>query len=313
MRVLVTGGTGYLGSAIVRACVRRGLTPIVFARHAYERRIHPVEAISGDLRSEKDVAAAVGRADAVCHTGALVSIWRPRAADFDEINVEGTRHVLDACRANGVARLVYTASFLALPPSGRTTPIEANDYQRTKRRALDLVREAARSGLPIVTLVPGVVYGPGARTEGNLVARLLDDHRRGALPGIAGGERIWSFAWIDHVADAHVAALTRGEAGREYALGGENLPQRRLFDIVRELTGQPLPRRIPLSLARLAGAAEEARVRVFGGTPLLTRGVVEIFSHDWPLDSAAASADLGYERLPLAAGVARILADLGVI
>ena len=108
--------------------------------------------------------------DAVCHAGALVSIWQRRSEDFDDVNVVGTRHVLDACREHRIARLIYTSSFLALPPAGREAPLAANAYQRTKVRALQLVRDAAQAGLSVVTMVPGE-SGPGPATEGNLVSR----------------------------------------------------------------------------------------------------------------------------------------------
>ncbi|MFL5515112.1 MAG: NAD-dependent epimerase/dehydratase family protein, partial [Gemmatimonadales bacterium] len=293
LRVLVTGGSGYLGSAIVRALARRGHQPMAFSRHSLTSRT-TLRAIRGDLRSRADVEAAVGQCDAVCHAGALVSLWRRRSRDFDDVNVDGTRHVIEACRARGVHRVIYTASFLALPPAGRTTPLTANDYQRTKVAALTLVRDAVKDGDPIVVLVPGVIYGPGLATEGNLVGRLLRDHLAGRLPGIVGGDRLWSFAWIEDVADAHVSALERGEVGTEYAVGGENAASRRIFEVARAVTGRPLPRRLPPVLVRLAGAAEEIRARIGGPPPRVTRGAVDIFMHDWPLDTRRAVGDLGY-------------------
>jgi NAD+-dependent farnesol dehydrogenase len=309
MRVLVTGGTGYLGSALVRALARRGHSPLVFARQ--EGRLETgVPSVRGDLRSRGDVDAAVRQADAVCHAGALVSIWRRRREDFDDVNLTGTRHVIDACLAHRVTRLIYTSSFLALPPAGQTSPLCANDYQRTKVRALELVRDAARAGAPIVTLVPGVLYGPGPATEGNLVARLLRDHLHGRLPGIVGADRQWWFAWIDDVADAHVSALDRGVPGSEHIVGGENAPQMRLFEIARDVTGRPLPRRLPAHLVRLAAAADEGRARLAGPPPLITRGIVDIFQQDWPLDSRSGVSDLGYAPRALDAGVRAVLADL---
>jgi NAD+-dependent farnesol dehydrogenase len=306
MRVLVTGGTGYLGSAIVRALSRRGHSPFSFSRHPQAN----AASIRGDLRSREDVDAAVRQVDAVCHAGALVSIWQRRRDAFDDVNVAGTRHILDACRAHRAARLVYTSSFLALPPAGRSAPLTANDYQRTKVRALELVREAGRMGVPVVTLVPGVVYGPGPTTEGNLVARLLGDHLHGRLPGIVGADRLWSFAWIDDVAEAHVSALERGVPGREYGVGGLNEPQMRMFEIARDVTGRALPRRLPAGLVGLVGALEEARARVGGPPPRVTRGAVKIFQEDWPLDSRASMADLGYAPRALAAGLTAVLGGL---
>jgi nucleoside-diphosphate-sugar epimerase len=161
------------------------------------------------------VKQAVEGADAVCHTAALVSLWRPRAGEFDDINVGGLRTVLDACRACHTPRIIYTSSFLALPPADLTRAIAANDYQRTKGRALDLARQEAAAGLPLITMVPGVVYGPGPATEGNLVGRLISDHLAGRLPGLVGATRPWSYALADDVADAHVTALERGRIGEE--------------------------------------------------------------------------------------------------
>ena len=306
MRVLVTGGTGYLGAAIVRALATAGHEPIVFARRARAAGLDAI-AIDGDVRDARAVDAAVRGADAVCHAAALVSLWRARRADFDDVNVRGLEHVLDACRAHGVGRIVYTASFLALPPAGARSPVEANDYQRTKVRALAVARGAARQGLPIVTLLPGVLYGPGADTEGNLVGRLVRDHLAGRLPGTVGASRIWSCAHVDDVALAHVRAVERGAAGEELALGGENAPQIRVFEIVQGLTGRRLPRRIPYAAAWAAGWLDEARARATGRPPRITRGAVAIFRHDWPLDSDAARRRLGYAPRPLAEGLAQVV------
>src|SRR5262245_48144983 len=155
MRVLVTGGTGYLGRAIVHALARHGHEPIVFSRHARTSGL-PGMLVDGDVRDRRSVAGAAERADAICHTAALVSVWRPRRREFDEINVDGLRTVLDVCVERRIARLVYTSSFLALPPADGPTALAANDYQRTKAVARAVAADAARHGLPIVTLFPGV-------------------------------------------------------------------------------------------------------------------------------------------------------------
>jgi dihydroflavonol-4-reductase len=127
---------------------------------------------------------------------------------------------------------------------------------------------------------------------------------------VVGADRHWSFAWIDDVAEAHVAALERGRVGAEYAVGGENAPQMRIFEVARAVTGRPLPRRLPSALIRAVGAMEEARARVGGPPPLVTRGAVDIFRHDWPLDSRGAQAELGYGVRPLEAGLRAVLDTL---
>jgi farnesol dehydrogenase len=188
--------------------------------------------------------------------------------------------------------------------------MKANDYQRTKVLAEQHADAAVRGGANVVRLYPGVIYGPGVLSEGNLVGRLVGDYLRGRLPGIVGGDRIWSFAWVDDVAAAYVSAAERAERGSMYQLGGENVPQRRLFELVTARSGTRMPLPIPASLAKAAGVVEELRARLFNSTPLLTRGAVEIFSHDWPLDSRAAERDLAYRIRPLAAGVDELLASL---
>jgi len=306
MRILVTGGTGYLGRAIVGALAARGHELLVFARGASRAGL-PGRAIDGDVRDQRALVAAAQGADALVHSAALVSLWRPDAREFDAVNVGGLEHALRAAREARLSRVVYTSSFLARPPAGRATPILANDYQRTKVIADGVARRARDAGAPLVLLYPGVIYGPGIQSEGNLVGRLLADHAAGRLPGLIGPERIWSFAWVEDVAAAHVAAIEHAAPRGEYLLGGENAPQMRPFEIAHAALGRALPRRLPYWLADAAGLAEELRARVTGRAPLVTRGAVEIFRHDWPLDSSDAIQDLGYRISPLSQGISAIL------
>ena len=309
MKVLVTGGTGYLGRAVVSALAARGHDLVIFARSASRSGL-PGTHIDGDIRDRAAVERAASGCDAISHSAALVSIWRRRPQDFDDVNVGGLRNVLAAAETHRVSRVLYTSSFVALPPRGRDTPLEANDYQRTKVAADRVAGDAVRDGRPVVRVYPGVVYGPGSFTEGNLVGRLIADHLRHRLPGLVGPERPWSYSYMDDVAAGHCAALEHGRVGARYALGGENAPQRRVFELVEQLTGRRIPPRIPFPIADVLGAAEELRVTLFGGTPLITRGAVEIFRHDWSLDSTEAIRDLGYAITPLADGIARTVASI---
>ena len=308
MKVLVTGGTGYLGRAIVRSLIDRGHEPIVLARRA--GRNVPCPAIEGDVRDHRALRDAVRGVDGVVHAAAVVSMWQQDAADFDRINVGGLETLLDVCAIEKTSRIVVTSSFLALPPAGATRPLEANGYQRSKVRAREVARAAAARGLPVVTIVPGVVYGPGPDSEGNLVGRLFRDHLAGRLPGIIGADRLWSFSYVGDVAEAHVRALESGEPGEEYIAGGENLPQMRPFELLRAARGTPLPRRIPGPLAQLVAAWEEkiaARTR----PPRVTLGTVRILLRDWPLDNARSIQELSYRITPFDQGINRLLAGTG--
>ena len=306
MKILVTGATGYVGGAVVRALAARGHTTRSFARHA-SRSSLAGERVDGDVRDSDAVARAVRGCDAVCHMAALVSIWQKRREDFDDVNLGGLRNIVHAAADAGISRVLYTSSFLALAPRDRETPLEANDYQRTKLAADRWTDARVLQGAPIVRVYPGVVYGPGPLTEGNLIGRLVADHLNGRLPGLVGPEHPWSYAYVDDVAAGHCAALERGRLGGRYILGGENTSQQRVFAIVTQLTGRRPPRRIPFPIADLIGTVEEMRARVFGGVPLLTRGAVEIFRHDWSLDSEVAIRELGYSITPLADGISRTI------
>jgi farnesol dehydrogenase len=309
MRVLVTGGTGFLGRAVVRELARRGHEPVVFARSA-DRAGLPGRAVPGDVRDEAGLRAAAAGCDAVIHMAALVSVWRRRRLDFDDVNVGGLENVLRLASVLPISRIVYTSSFLALPPSDTGRELRANDYQRTKVDAHRVALQAIARGAPLLVLYPGVVYGPGVRTEGNLVGGMIADHLRRRLPGVIGADRRWSYAYADDVARGHAEALERGCIGAQYRLCGENAPQMRVFEIVRELTGRALPWSIPYSAAWILGAAEEARAAVFNTPPLLTRGVVDIFRREWAFDSDRAIAELGYSITPLREGVARTVEDI---
>ncbi len=309
MRVLVTGGTGYLGRAVVGALATRGHAPVVFARSASESGL-PGTLIDGDVRDADALTAAAAGCDALLHMAALVSLWKPRPQDFDDVNVGGLINALAAAERSGISRFLYTSSFLARPPKGLTAPLSANDYQRTKVAADRVADAAVRRGHPMVRVYPGVIYGLGRRTEGNLIGRLVGDHLAGALPGLIGADRPWSYAWIDDVAATHVTALERAAPGSSYVLGGVNAPQREVFEIVKRLTGRPMPRRIPFGLASIAGLAEEMRAAIAGPPPLLTRGAVRIFREDWSLDSQRAVADLAHRVRPLDEGVAALVASL---
>ena len=118
MRVLVTGGTGYLGRAIVGALAARGHDVVVFARTAAASGL-PGVLVDGDVRDRAALERAAAGCDAISHSAALVNIWRRRREDFDDVNVGGLRNALDVADALRIPRVLYTSSFLALPPRDR--------------------------------------------------------------------------------------------------------------------------------------------------------------------------------------------------
>jgi len=318
MRILLTGASGYLGSRIlnqliehtgheVAALVRPG-RECALPRHA---RVVPV---AGDITDPVSLRLALKGCRAAVHAAAKVSAWARDPSEFDRVNVEGALSVLRAAGEAGVDKVIYVSSFLALG-SSTGTPLDEdsshlrqvhfNDYERTKYDANLAAQELAQAGLPLVTLYPAVIYGPGPFTAGNLISNLVRDHLRGRLPARIGhGRQRWNFVYVEDVAAGVRLALERGKPGQNYILGGENASLGQFFTALAAASGKPAPRfAVPFWTARLIGWAEESLARLSGRMPQLTRGVVDIFRLDWEFDSSRAGRELGYVARPLSEGL----------
>jgi farnesol dehydrogenase len=315
MRVLLTGATGFLGRAVARRLAARGHELRVLARPSSRLAGLPdgFAVAAGDVTDPLSLRSAAEGCAAVVHLAALVKVWVPDPSRFEAVNVGGLVNALAAAREAG-ARLVYTSSFMALGPSGAGAldasrphpgPPFRNAYERTKARADALAREAAEGGQDVVVLYPGVIYGPGDMTEGNIVARMIADHLNGRLPGLVGGaDRRWSYAFVEDVAEGHALALEKGRGGDRFVLGGENATLAQLFERVRDIAGAPPPRRrVPYAVASLVGRAQWLWAELTGHPPQLTQGEVGVFREEWACDSSRSARELGYEWRPLAEGL----------
>jgi len=323
--VLLTGGTGYLGGRVAAALAAAGHEVRCLCRPGRESAAPAgTRAVRGELLDGGSVAAALHGCDALVHMAAMVKRWAPDRAEFDRVNVGGTEIVLGAAAAAGVRRVLYTSSIVALGPTAGTVADEerapdpgdgCTDYERTKRRSLEVARRHAANGLPIVTVYPGIVYGPGAATEGNLLRPMLTDHLRGRLRARLGrGDLRICYAFVDDVARGHLLALERGVTGRGYVLGGENATQDDLFAVLRAITGRPAPRLVvPYWVADLAAGAQVLRARVTGRLPEVTPGMVATFRHEWAYRSDRAVRELGYAITPLGDGMRRTLEGLASV
>lgn len=316
MKVLLTGGTGFLGKNVARALAAGGHSLRVLARETSQLCGLPeaAEVVRGDVTDAASLRRAAEGCGAVLHMAALVKMWVSDRSRFEDVNLGGLRNALDAARGAG-ARLVYTSSFIAVGPTGSEPADESrvhpgsgfrNDYERTKAMADAVAREAAASGRDVVMLYPGVVYGPGDLTDGNLVVKMVADHLGGRFPGIIGpGDRLWSYSFVEDVAGGHVLALEKGRSGERYFLCGENVSMNALFETLREVAGTPPPRHLPYALAAGLGYALFAWAELTGRDPLLTHEVVDVFREHWAYSSAKAERELGYRPTPLREGLRR--------
>jgi farnesol dehydrogenase len=322
MKILVTGGTGFLGRRIVSELAERhDLRLLVRRGSSRERFPANVEFAEGDVTDRVGLFKAVSGCDGVIHAAALVKILAPRQ-EFDRINVGGLTNVLAAAEAAGtVERVLYVSSFIALGPTdGRVLDETAeprdrdwiNDYERTKTLSDRAARRAIAQGAPLTVVYPGVIYGPGEMTEGNIVVRHILDLVHGKLPGLIGRpERRWNYVYVDDVARGVVRAFEKNPPGGRYMLGGENVTLAEFYALVGRLTGARIPTlRFPDGLAKAAGAAQKAWAQLRKGTPQLTPDLVEIYKHDWAYSSATAEREIGYQHRTLEEGLGSTVAWL---
>lgn len=327
MKILITGGTGFLGRRIVAELAPRHTLRLLVRRGSSRERFpEGVEFAEGDVTDRASLVKAIGGCDAVVHAAALVKILAPKE-HFDRINVGGLENVLAAAEsaaAGAVERMVYVSSFMALGPSEKgpggqldeTADVKdrvwINDYERTKALSDRVARKAIAAGAPLDVVYPGVIYGPGEMTEGNIVLRHVLDLIHGRLPGLLGKpERRWNYVYVDDVAKGVALALEKPKPGGRWMLGGENVSQGEFYSLVGRLTGAKIPTlRFPDGLAKAAGAVQKAWASLRGTTPQLTPDLVDIYKHDWAYNSAHAEKELGYHARPLAEGLATSVAWL---
>lgn len=310
MKVLVTGGGGFLGSAIVRQLVARGDTVRSLTRGHYpELDVLGVETVRGDLADPDVTGRAVAGCDAVIHTAAKAGDWGPAAA-YARTNVEGTRCVLAAGRAAGVGRLVHTST-PSVVHTGRdiagaderlpyATRFPA-PYPATKARAEQLVLAANGPALATVALRPHLIWGPG---DTQLAPRIIERARQGRLRFVRGGDALIDSTYVDNAAAAHLLALDRVApgaacAGRAYFISqGEPRPLRDLVNAILAAAGlPPATAMLPFPVAYALGAALEVAFRVLrrADEPPMTRFLAHQLATAHWFDISAARRDLDYE------------------
>ncbi|WP_267419738.1 MULTISPECIES: NAD-dependent epimerase/dehydratase family protein [unclassified Curtobacterium] len=289
MKVLVTGSSGFLGRAVAGAVRDAGHEVRTFQRRP--SGVAGVSDVLGTMTDAAAVARAVDGVEAVVHLAAKVSLAGD-PADFERVNVEGTRTLLAAARAAGVSRFVFvsspsvahTGSSISGDGAAPASPAHARgDYARTKAAAELLALAADAPGFAVVAVRPHLVWGPG---DTQLVGRIVDRAARGRLPLLDSGAALIDSCYVDNAASAMVAALDRADAdevhGTAYVVtNGEPRPVADLLDGICRASGVPTPRwHVPAGVARAAGSLVEAvwRVRPGEDEPPMTRFLAEQLS-----------------------------------
>ena len=326
MKVLVTGGGGFLGKAIVKRLLERGNRVRSFSRGDYpELRDLGAEVRRGDLGDKRAVLAAVEGCGTVFHVAAKPGIWG-KYSEYHATNVNGTENIIDACRQTGVLKLVYTSSpsvvFHGKSMEGvnESVPYPKNHpthYLKTKAKAESMVLSANGPDLATLALRPHLIWGPG---DPNFLPRLIDRRKSGRLAKLGKQPHLVDCIYIDNAADAHIVAADRLHphspiSGKAYFISqGEPIDIGELMDGILAAAGlEPIDRRVPEKLAYGAGWLLELVYGMFKlkGEPPMTRFLAKQLSTAHWFDISAAREELGYKpSVSIAEGLRRLSESL---
>lgn len=306
---LITGATGFVGSAVARALLGRGHRLRLLTRAGSDRRLIAGlgEAVVGDLLDPASLGAAVVGCRYVFHVAADYRLWVPDAGPMMAANVEGTRALLVAARDAGVERVVYCSSVAALGLVGDGTPGTEETvvhpeaivgvYKRSKYRAEQAVRGLAAEGVPVVIVNPSTPVGP-RDIKPTPTGKMVLDAAAGRMPAYL--DTGLNIVHVDDVAEGHVLALERGRVGEAYILGGQDFGMADMLAAIDGVMGRAVVRRVRLPNAALYPLAlgMEGAARVFGIDPLVTREMLAMAKKRMFFSSAKAEAELGYVARP---------------
>ena len=316
--VLLTGATGTVGNAIARALVRRGRAVRALVRDPERARAcvpGGVELVRGDVTDAASVRAAIDGCDIVYHASGLPEQWLADATLFQRVNVDGTRHLVDAALAAGVKSFVYTSTIdvftmrrgVEFDERSIDQAPKETAYERSKQDADRIVTAALGRGLPARFLHPSGVYGPAPVTTGvnDFIAKLV----RGEIPILLPGG--FPLVYADDVAEAHVLAEERAPVGARFIASESYWTLEDIAGAVVAATERgKVPRVMPTWIASAISSVGEIAARITRKPPLIPSGQLHFLTFDVRPSAAKARAELGWKPTPFTDGLHATLADL---
>jgi len=316
--VLVTGATGFVGSAVARALAARGYHVRALMR-ANANRLNiaglDCEPVTGDMRDEQAVSAAAKGARYLFHVAADYRLWAKDPHEIERNNLDGARATMRAALKAGVERLVYTSSVAALKPG--TGPVNETSrhsprtvigaYKRSKLLAeREVERMVAQENLPAVIVAPSTPIGP-RDVKPTPTGRIIVEAAAGRMPAFV--DTGLNLVHVDDVAEGHLLALEKGRIGENYILGGADVMLQTMLGDIAALSGRKAPTvKLPRGpLFPLAWGAEMA-ARITGREPFLTADALRMSRYRMFFSSAKAARELGYRARPYREGLADALA-----
>ncbi len=312
---LVTGASGFIGSNLVDRLTEQGQEVRALHRAPARPDRYPPAGLAveqrGDISDVDSLLSAMTGCSQVFHLAGYARNWAPDPRTYWKINVQGLKNVLDAARQTGVRRVVWTSTVMTVGPTPKGQVCDETynppehprhtHYEASKIDAEKLARSYVDEfGMDLVTVNPTRVFGPGPFTEGNALAKLMDDYDLGRAPFLLnGGRNVGNYVHVQDVVQGLLLAMRRGRSGERYLLGGENKTLKEFFDTIDKLSGKRHFRitvRRPLSLG--IAYLMQWRAKWFGIYPPVTPPWVKSFMSDWAYSSRKATEELGYQPMP---------------
>ena len=309
MKALVTGATGFVGAAVARSLLKERWQVRVLARKGSDRRNLkglPVDVVEGDLTDASSLQRAAQGCEALFHVAADYRLGARDPSQLYRANVDGTRNVLDAARRACVQRIVYTSSVATIGIPGDGTPGDEQTpnslsnmighYKRSKYLAEEVVREAARDGMSVVIVSPSTPVGPGD-LKPTPTGQLVLDAAAGRMPAYV--DTGLNIVHVDDVANGHLLAYERGNAGERYILGGQDMSLREILATIAKLAGRAPPRvRLPYGVVLPIAYLAEGFAKLSGRSGRITLEGVRMSRKLMFFSSAKAVRELGYAWRP---------------
>ncbi|UJP06247.1 MAG: NAD-dependent epimerase/dehydratase family protein [Nitrosomonas sp.] len=310
MKSLVTGATGFLGSAVMRCLLAAGHEVRVLVRPESDRRNvqnFTVETIEGDLRDTASLKRAVQGCDSVFHVAADYRLWVPDPGTMSDINVQGTRALIIAAHEAGVERIVYTSSVATLgfntdaTPATEDTPVDPSfihgHYKRTKYQAEQMVRQLASDHqLSLIIVNPSTPIGP-YDVRPTPTGRIVIDTLTGRMPAYV--DTGLNLAHVDDIAQGHLLAYQRGKPGERYILGGDNMTLLQILQTIDDITGIRRTRiNIPISVMLPIAWVMEKCALITHAEPRATLDSIRMAQKMMFFSSTKAERELGYRHRP---------------
>lgn len=311
MKTLITGASGFVGSAVLRCLLERGHEVRALVRPSSPRANLiglEVEIVEGDLNDPASLERAMRGCEALYHVAADYRLWTPRPETLYQSNVAGTRNIMRAAGNAGVTRIVYTSSVATLglnsggDPATEETPVTLKDmighYKRSKFLAEAEVQQLVeKEGLPVVIVNPSTPVGP-RDIKPTPTGRVILEAARGRMPAYV--DTGLNIVHVEDVAEGHLVAFERGKIGERYILGGQNMSLREILEALARITGHPAPRiRLHPSMVLPIAYLSETWARLTrAGEPRVTVDAVRMSKKKMFFSSAKAKRELGYNPRP---------------